>query len=114
MSQKRKRDEESSSNEECKKRKCSQILPVNDPSRPICRSFIRDKCTKKNMCLFFHPIEITPTVRKKVTREIGRCYCGAHQITMMNRTRRRTDEDDEAPLFFVVCGKTRRSMKRCM
>lgn len=87
--------------------------PTNNPSNPICRRLVDGKCKYDDECRFYHPPTITRTIRKKTAREIGKCFCGAGQTKLMNKKRWR-DEDDDGPLFFVVCARTKRSMKRCM
>lgn len=82
-----------------------------DPSRPICRQFVNQgKCPKRRHCQFYHPKVITHTITKQAKRELGHCYCGAPQKTIISYQRSQEDK----PNFFVVCGRTGRSMRRCM
>lgn len=84
---------------------------VNDDTRPLCRYFYRKGCRKGDKCRFYHPPSITPTIRKEYDRERGRCYCGCQLKSIINNRYIRNDEND--PLFFVVCSKTKKSMKKC-
>lgn len=95
-------------------------LPCKDPSRPLCRDYYRHQCRKGNECLFYHPSKITSNIRKEYRRERGHCYCGAKSMTLMNKSRFMsslpTDTDSTSynkPNFFIVCGRTKKSMKRC-
>lgn len=91
--------------------------PCNDPNRPVCRQFVNQgKCNKRNHCTFYHPKTLTPIIKKKARRELGHCYCGAPQKTIISgRTWRGSDEDGEMrPNFFIICGKTGKSMKKCL
>ena len=81
----------------------------NDPTRPICKRWLSGKCLKK--CLFYHPPIIDAYHIKHCKRQSRRCFCGALQKSILNR---RALHDEDAPLYYVVCGRTRRSMKRCM
>ena len=81
-------------------------------SKPICRHFVNDRCRYGDKCRFYHPIKITRTIKKKSTRKIGHCYCGSRLRRVMNYSAVR--DDDDRPAFFSVCGKTGRSMKRCI
>ena len=95
----------------------SQNRPTDDSSRATCRYFIRGKCHRGERCRFYHPrsSDITPAIKKRAFKELGKCYCGACQITLVNKTPWRGSSDDrDSPLFFVVCGRTRKSTKRCM
>ena len=89
-------------------------LPVNDPSRSVCRHFVKGKCNYKERCRFFHPQKITQPMKKRALKELGKCYCGAVQTTLINKTLWKHSEDEDRPQFFVVCGRTRRSIKRCV
>jgi len=88
--------------------------PCNDPSKPLCRRYVKQgKCRSNKGCRFYHPQIITPVIKRKTTRELGHCFCGALQKRLINKRVYRIGEDDNTPTFFVVCGKTRRSMNRC-
>lgn len=91
--------------------------PCENPNRPLCRFFYDKKCRKGDRCRFYHPSVITPAITKERKRDPGLCYCGFYLKTVINRTpiRPNGDSDDrEKPLFLVVCGKTGKSMKRCL
>lgn len=89
--------------------------PCKDDKNPICRNFInRGKCKKGNRCRFYHPEIITESIKKKAKREPGCCYCGARQRTFVNNRLYRQDEGNTFTTFFVVCGRTGKSMKKCM
>ena len=86
---------------------------VSTASSPICREFVNTGiCTRRGKCRFHHPVHITKSIKKQATRQPGQCYCGASQRCLVNSRRSRDDED--RPVFFVVCGKTGKSMKKCM
>lgn len=88
----------------------------DDDNNPVCRQFVNQgQCRKRKRCCFYHPPEITDTVIRNATRELGYCYCGAIQKRIINNRSRRTNRDGEtSPMFFVICSRTGRSMKRCM
>ena len=89
--------------------------PCHDPEKPVCRQFVNQgKCRKQKRCRFYHPAVITSSIQKKAKREPGHCFCGAYQRRLLNTRNYRVDEDGTSPTFFVVCGRTGRSMKRCM
>ena len=89
--------------------------PCNDASKPICRQFVNQaKCRRKQKCRFYHPPVITRIIKRKATRELGFCYCGALQKKLLNKRAYRVGEDDDIPIFFVVCGRTGKSMRRCL
>ena len=56
---------------------------------------------------------ISSIIRKKASRKLGSCYCGAPQKCLINKRSYRVGEHDNA-LFFVVCAATGRSMRHCM
>lgn len=92
-----------------------QYYPSNDPTKPICRHFVnKGKCNRKKRCRFYHPSNITPNIKKQARRDIGHCYCGATQKCVINKRSYSLSENIDTPLFFVVCSRTGRSMKRCM
>ena len=70
-----------------------------------CKAFVAGKCKKKSACTFVHPREISNNVLEQTTRKLGFCYCGTPQRKIVSK-------DIEKP-FFVACGKTGRSMRRC-
>lgn len=86
---------------------------VDDPKKPICRHFMKGKCHYRDRCRFYHPQKTTRTIEKRTKRRIGYCYCGSSLKTIMNYTPIRDEEDQQRALFFKVCSKTGRSMKRC-
>lgn len=87
------------------------VLPINDETRPLCRDFYRGKCRRNSKCRFYHPKVITPTIKKEFHRERGKCFCGSMLKSIRNN--RFIRDDAEAPIFFMVCGRTRKSIKRC-
>lgn len=96
------------------------VLPYKDSSRPLCRDYYRNKCRKGNECMFYHPSKITSNIKKEYRRERGHCFCGAKSMTLMNKSRFMsslpTDSDTASynkPNFFIVCSRTKKSMKRC-
>lgn len=92
-----------------------EYYPCCDPNRPVCRQYINQgDCRQGIKCRFYHPIFVTPTIIKKAAREPGHCYCGAPQKKLLNKRSYNVDEDKETPTFFVVCGRTGKSMRRCM
>lgn len=94
-----------------------KYYPCDDPNRPICRQFVNQGgCHKRKRCHFYHPKVITHVIQKKASRELGHCYCGAAQKTIIRFQpgRPRTRADDPGTQFFVVCARTGRSMRNCM
>lgn len=88
---------------------------ASNPERPICRFFVNNKCRKGDKCRFYHPSPITPTIQKKTRRELGKCYCGAKLRTVVdNRYYSNIDEESRKPIFYNICSRTRRSIRRCM
>ena len=88
--------------------------PCFDAKRPVCRQHVnQNRCRKGLKCNFYHPMDITPVIKKKATREFGFCYCGAVQKRLMNK-RPFKHHNEDTPLFFVVCSRTYRSMNRCL
>lgn len=86
--------------------------PCFDESRPVCRQFVNHKwCRKRLQCNFYHPLVITPLIKKKATRKLGHCYCGYPQRRLISRRLLRSSDDN---IFFVVCSRTGRSMKKCL
>ena len=89
--------------------------PCNDPAKPICRQFVtKGNCRYRMKCRFYHPLVITPVIKKRATRELGCCYCGSLLKRLINKRAYRVGEDGDPPLFFVVCGRTGRSIRNCM
>lgn len=87
----------------------------NDPLNPICRQFVNQgTCRRRSNCRFYHPRVITDIIRRKAGRELGHCYCGSLQRKLINRRAFNIRDNERCPIFFVVCGRTGRSMKRCM
>ena len=93
-----------------------KIYPCDDPNRPVCRQFINQgKCQRRHHCGFYHPKTITPVIKKKARRELGHCYCGSPQRTVISGRNARVDEDGIShPTFFIVCSRTGKSMRKCM
>jgi len=88
--------------------------PCNDPKNLVCRQFVNQgNCRSRKRCQFYHPKIITPIIKRKASRKLGYCFCGAQLMCVMNKKRYRIDDDD-IPKFFVLCSKTRRSMKLCL
>lgn len=84
----------------------------NDPHRPTCREFVNQgKCHRRRHCKFYHPKVITQEITKQTKRNLGHCYCGAHQRTIMVF---RGNRDIVTPTFFRVCDRTGKSMRKCM
>lgn len=90
----------------------SYLLPINDSSRPTCRHYVRSICWRGEDCRFYHPPKNIPPVQLEISRQRGKCFCGSTFAVIPNK-RRLTDENVDEPNFFVVCGRTKRSMKRC-
>ena len=62
-----------------------------------------------------HPkkyIEKRTNDKKIKERIIGYCYCGALQKTLLDRKTKTKNKDKR--LYFVVCSKTGKSIKKCM
>jgi len=77
----------------------------------LCRDHVLDVCCRKEKCKFEHPDIITPDMRQKCLRDIGRCYCGCSLKTITKRYRSFIDEDDN--IFFCVCSRTNKSIESC-
>lgn len=93
----------------------TEYRPCNDPTKPVCRSFVNQGiCRLRDGCRFYHPPHLTKTIKKKARREPGLCYCGAPQKKLVNKRQYRPGEDDAMPIFYVVCSRTGKSMRRCM
>lgn len=89
----------------------------DDPNRPVCRAYVNQgRCHKKKHCNFYHPRVVTQIIEKRARREPGRCYCGSRQKTIIcNQTYRHQDGVmGPEPMFFVVCSRTGKSIKKCM
>ena len=92
-----------------------EYYPCEDPNNPVCRYFVnQNKCKKDKKCRFYHPPNITQLIKKQATREIGKCFCGAFQKNLVNKKNYSPNEDKNTPTFFVVCGRTGKSMKLCI
>ena len=100
-------DSEDSDNENDK----PMYLACNDQLRPVCKRFVRNQCRQGIKCAFYHPKPITPILKAKGLRELGKCYCGYGQKTVINKKTFRFREDDF--IFFKVCGRTGKSMNIC-
>ena len=46
-------------------------------SRIVCRFFVQGKCKLKEKCRLYHPKRITQPMKKRASKELGKCYCGA-------------------------------------
>lgn len=89
--------------------------PCKDSSKPVCRQFVNQgKCRKHLKCRFYHPPVITPTIRKKATRNPGYCYCGSMLKYITNSRPYHRSDDKDTPTFFTVCSRTCRSIGKCM
>src|SRR5579864_2261337 len=83
----------------------------NDARLPVCREFVNQgRCRRGKKCRFYHPVKITPIIKKQTQRALGCCYCGAPQKCVMNTRSYRVGEDDSIPTFYVICSRTKRSM----
>jgi len=83
-------------------------------TKKLCRHYYsrllkgnRQNCPKT--CPFNHPLHVELKHTKEYNRQLGHCYCGAELKTIMCKKR----SNETQPLFFVVCGKTSRSIYRC-
>jgi len=79
---------------------------------PICRDYVKGICKRGKRCRFRHPIPINNEARKRASRQIGCCFCGAPQTCFVKKSFR--FEGDDSPMFYVVCSRTKRSMRLCM
>lgn len=77
----------------------------------LCRDYILDNCPNRLKCRFEHPDIITPEMRQKCLRDIGRCYCGCSLKTIMHRYSSKNDEDEN--IFSNVCSRTKKSIEKC-
>lgn len=87
--------------------------PCHDSSNPICKDFVKGRCKRKHNCKFYHPLRIDRISLLQAGRKSGECFCGAPLIKVVKK-RYNTGEDRELPLFFCLCSRTKRSIKRCM
>jgi hypothetical protein len=93
----------------------NNICTSDDTEIPICREFVNQgNCRKRKQCYFNHPQEITSSVVKKATRQLGYCYCGAPQKRIIINYGHKFHRNNNHPMFFVVCSRTNRSLKRCL
>lgn len=98
----------------------TKYYPCNDPNRPICRQYVNQgTCKKRKHCNFYHPKVVSNLITKKAKRELGCCYCGSPQKTIIghrtiNYNRYESAEDVPRPVFFRVCSRTGKSMKKCL
>lgn len=72
-----------------------------------CRDFLKGNC-KRQRCRFYHPKIVTIDIQKERDRQLGYCFCGAKLRSTMNHKGK-----DDDPIFYVVCSRTSRSMRRC-
>ena len=61
-------------------------------------------------CSLYHPLKVTNQGTKEYNRKLGRCYCGSELMTVICHKNRFNEKE---PRFFVICSKTRRSMRGC-
>jgi len=105
----------SSENQSIPSRDIPKYVACNDPTNPPCRQFVNQgKCRRRLKCRFYHPPATTPTIRRKTTRDLGKCYCGAPQRKIMSKRPFVLMDDEKVPIFFCVCSRTGSSMKNCM
>ena len=89
--------------------------PCNDPQNPPCRQFVNQgTCRKRLKCRFYHPPIITSIIKRKTSRELGHCFCGSKQRKLLSKKNFTIKDGERCPIFFIVCGRTGRSMKLCM
>lgn len=89
--------------------------PSANANRPVCRQYtLRGHCSKGVTCLFYHAPVITASIKRKAQREPGFCFCGARLVTIQNAHRFRASDEADMPLFFCLCGRSKRSIKHCM
>jgi hypothetical protein len=102
-------------NDELQPAPAAVYYACNDPANPPCRQFVNQgNCRRRLKCRFYHPPIITTIIKRKTTRELGHCYCGAHQRRLMSKRAFTIRDGERYPVFFAVCGRTGRSMKQCM
>lgn len=82
--------------------------------RSLCRRYygyllegVHKKCPKR--CRFAHPEAVSVQSTQEYNRKLGFCYCGASLTTIVKHS---IDRDAD-PTFFMVCGRTRKAIKRC-
>lgn len=79
----------------------------------LCRDYVLNHCSNKERCKLEHPNIITPTIRQKCLRDIGRCYCGCSLKTIFHRYKNNALVDNEEQIFSSVCSRTNKSIERC-
>lgn len=79
----------------------------------LCRQYysrklvgLSNRCPKQ--CKFYHPSNVKDAHTKEYKRELGTCYCGSELKTVV-----RHDTQNDTPIFFQVCSRTRKGMSRC-
>lgn len=92
-------------------------------SKPLCRSYYKRKlaganinrCSQGKICKFDHPASISSAHTSDFNRELRRCYCGSELKTIISSQPPIYNQsgEDVSSIFFVVCGRTRKSIKRC-
>jgi len=85
----------------------------DNPNMPICRDYInKGKCHRNKHCKFYHPKVITVELKQKGKRELGHCYCGSLQKTIIG-FKQQYKETNKAT-FFIVCSRTGKAMHKCI
>lgn len=93
----------------------SSYYPCNDSDNPVCREYVNQgNCHNKQRCRFYHPKRVTMKIRKKAKRAAGFCYCGYSLQCLVSSRTSRTGRRDSDPIFFSVCSRTKKSMKKCL
>lgn len=77
-------------------------------NKPLCRHYIFGRCKRGDKCRFYHPPSVTYLVSQEIKRKSGHCFCGA----LLQAIVRAIGEEDD-PLFYMVCSKTRKSIRKC-
>lgn len=96
-------------------RSTQKYYACHDMLRPVCRQFVNQgRCSRNLKCRFYHPPKVTKTIKRLASREPGHCFCGAPQRILLNKKGFQVGESEEIPTFFAVCGRTGRSMRKCM
>ncbi len=83
--------------------------------KPICRQFVlTGKCHIMHRCIYDHPSTINENIKRKARRSIGCCHCGSSLKRVMNQTSFKLDSNGTLrPIFYVLCSRTNKSMKKC-
>jgi hypothetical protein len=91
----------------------------------LCRNFYSKllkgenpkSCSLGKNCKFTHPKKVSPRYTNEFNRQLGFCYCGSSIKSILNKKYHYLSDPESSelnlPLFYMVCSRTRKSIKRC-